>query len=48
MESSNKDRDLTNVKLPNININGPHTKQNEKDFDMTYELVKAHDDGKYM
>jgi hypothetical protein len=42
MEStSNKNRTLENVKLPSVNINGPHTKQNNDDFDMTYEITKA-------
>lgn len=48
MESNNKGRTLGNVILQNVNINGPHMKQNEDDFDMTYELIKAQGDGKYM
>ena len=42
MQSSNA-RSLDNVKLENLNINGPHTPQNEEDYDMTYEIVKSID-----
>ena len=46
--SQNKERTLQNIKLQKVNINGPHSNQHAADYDMTYDVIKSQQNGKFM